>query len=441
MKKKINIRMIMMSIIAIIASVVCITIVYYNLFENQIKNDLKISAQLLRDTRYFESVDIDTNNIYINTDNDQLRVTWIDSDGTVLYDNDRNATELENHMTRPEVSEAFDNGSGQSVRKSDTMNMSTFYYAMKLDNGTVLRVATQAKNIQSVFFATMPIVLIILGVVVIVCILLSHMLTKQLISPIEAMAEHIEDTNQYMPYKELRPFADMIRSQHAQILSSAKMRQDFTANVSHELKTPLTAISGYAELIENHMVEGKDQEHFAKEIRKNATRLLTLINDIIRLSELDHCEKVPQMEEIDLFKLAQDTIEPIKMAAAMKNVTISLSGEACNVRGNKDMLRELIDNIVQNAVRYNNDGGYVKVNICNKNGDRIISVKDNGIGIPKEDQQRIFERFYRVDKSRSKETGGTGLGLAIVKHIVDIHGARLELESKVGEGTCIRVLL
>lgn len=141
----------MISIIAIIASVVCITIVYYNLFENQIKNDLKISAQLLRDTRYFESVDIDASDININTDNDQLRVTWIDSDGTVLYDNDRDATELENHMSRPEVSEAFNQGSGQSVRKSDTMNMSTFYYAVKLDNGTVLRVATQAKNIQSVF--------------------------------------------------------------------------------------------------------------------------------------------------------------------------------------------------------------------------------------------------------------------------------------------------
>ena len=166
-----------------------------------------------------------------------------------------------------------------------------------------------------------------------------------------------------------------------------------------------------------------------------------LINDIIKLSELDHCEKLSLTEEIDLYELAEETIEPIKVAARLKNISVSLSGRHFFVRGNRDMLRELIENLVQNAVRYNNDGGYVRVITDEEDGNKVLSVMDNGIGIPKEDQERIFERFYRVDKSRSKETGGTGLGLAIVKHIVEIHGARLELDSKVGKGTCIRVLL
>ncbi len=441
MKNKINIRMILISIIAVIASTVCITVVYYGLFQNQIKHDLKISAQLLRETHYFESTDIDKSKIDIEADNDELRVTWIDSDGTVLYDNDSDAARLENHLSRPEVKEAFENGTGQTVRRSDTMNMSTFYYAVLLDNGTVLRVATQANNMRSVFFTTMPIIIIIIGIVVLICILLSHFLTKQLIAPIEAMAKHIEDTSVRIPYKELRPYEDMIRRQHAEILSAAKMRQDFTANVSHELKTPLTSISGYAELIENHMVTGEDEEHFAREIRKNASRLLSLINDIIKLSELDHCEKLSLTEEIDLYELAEETIDPIKVAARLKNISVSLTGRHFIVRGNRDMLRELIENLVQNAVRYNNDGGYVRVITDEEDGNKVLRVMDNGIGIPKEDQERIFERFYRVDKSRSKETGGTGLGLAIVKHIVEIHGARLELESKVGEGTCIRILL
>lgn len=439
MKRKINTRLVLIAIIAVVATMVSITIAYYGMFQRQIRSDLEVSAKLLKDTHYFESIDDYEDAIDMSTDIEDLRVTWVAADGTVLYDNDTSAGNLENHANRPEIREAFETGTGETVRRSDTMNKNTFYYAVLLDNGTVLRVSTEAESIWSVFFTSMPLILLIILVIIIVCVVLSHMLTKQLIRPIETMAERIEDTSLEPPYKELVPFANMIRKQHADILSSAKVRQDFTANVSHELKTPLTAISGYAELIENHMVDEEQQIRFVHEIRKNAERLLSLINDIIRLSELDRSEKHPAFESLDLYDVVSEGMDALKVNAAKRQVTIHFSGEHCNIRGNREMIRELTDNLVQNAIRYNRENGQVWVTV-QRDGSPTLVVKDSGIGIPKAEQERIFERFYRVDKSRSKETGGTGLGLAIVKHIVEIHDAKIELDSEPEKGTQIRVV-
>lgn len=439
MKRKINTRLVLIAIIAVVATMVSITIAYYGMFQRQIRSDLEVSAKLLKDTHYFESIDDYEDAIDMSTDIEDLRVTWVAADGTVLYDNDTSAGNLENHANRPEIREAFETGTGETVRRSDTMNKNTFYYAVLLDNGTVLRVSTEAESIWSVFFTSMPLILLIILVIIIVCVVLSHMLTKQLIRPIETMAERIEDTSLEPPYKELVPFANMIRKQHADILSSAKVRQDFTANVSHELKTPLTAISGYAELIENHMVDEEQQIRFVREIRKNAERLLSLINDIIRLSELDRSEKHPAFESLDLYDVVSEGMDALKVNAAKRQVTIHFSGEHCNIRGNREMIRELTDNLVQNAIRYNRENGQVWVTV-QRDGSPTLVVKDSGIGIPKAEQERIFERFYRVDKSRSKETGGTGLGLAIVKHIVEIHDAKIELDSEPEKGTQIRVV-
>lgn len=445
MKKKINLQLVGIAIIAIIATAISITIAYYGLFQRQIREDLKVSAKLLKDMHYFETVGNDINNINNNshidlsTDIEELRVTWVDSDGTVLYDNDTNASDLSNHADRPEIKNAFENGVGESVRRSDTMNKDTFYYAILLDNGTVLRVSIDAGNIWSVFVAATPMILLVIMVLILVGVVLSHLLTRQIISPIETMAQNIEDTTTEPPYKELVPFAKMIRSQHADILSSAKARQDFTANVSHELKTPLTAISGYAELIDNNMVDEEQSKHFIKEIRKNSERLLSLINDIIRLSELDRSEAEPTFELLDLYDVVSDCMEALKVNANKRQVNLHFTGEHCNVRGNREMLSELTDNLVQNAIRYNNENGNVWVEVRGKD-DISLSVRDDGIGIPDEDQNRVFERFYRVDKSRSKATGGTGLGLAIVKHIVEIHEAKIELYSKVNKGTTITVI-
>ena len=440
MKSKINIRLVGIAILAVIATVIGITIIYYSLFQKQVRAELSVSAKLLKDTHYFESVNIDIDEINLSTDLSELRVTWIDEDGTVLYDNDASAELLSNHNDRPEIQEAFDKGSGEAIRKSDTMKKNTFYYAVLLDNGTVLRVATNAQSIWSVFMSAAPIIALIILLIIAICIFLSHMLTKQLLLPIEMMAENLEDSDYESPYKELDPLAEMLRSQHADILAAAKARQDFTANVSHELKTPLTAISGYAELLDGGMVGEEQQKHFYQEIRKNADRLLALINDIIRLSDLDRKGHELSFGVIDLYEVVKECMDELTVNAKQRNVNISLDGESCNVHGSKDMLKELVENLAQNAIRYNNAGGKVWVSVTKRDGRSVLTVKDNGIGIPASEQQRIFERFYRVDKSRSKATGGTGLGLAIVKHIVEIHDAKIELDSAPGVGTTISVL-
>ena len=440
MKIRINIRLVGIAILAIIATVIGITIIYYNLFEGQVRSDLSVSAKLLKDTRYFESVDIDVDQIDLSTDLDELRVTWIDKDGAVLYDNDASAEQLQNHFDRPEIQAAFEQGEGEAVRRSDTMNEDTFYYALRLDNGTVLRVATNAQSIWAVFISAIPIILLIILLIISICIVISHLLTKQFLKPIEMMAENLENADYESPYRELDPLAEMLRTQHTDILSAAKARQDFTANVSHELKTPLTAISGYAELLEGGMVGAEKQNHFYHEIRKNADRLLALINDILRLSDLDRKDSELHFTEVDLYETASECMEVLSVNAKQRNVTIELEGETSIVCGNKDMLKELVENLGQNAIRYNNPNGKVKISVGTIDGQVALTVKDNGIGIPVSEQQRIFERFYRVDKSRSKATGGTGLGLAIVKHIVEIHDAKIELESAPGAGTTISVL-
>ena len=440
MKSKINIRLVGIAILAVIATVIGITIIYYSLFQKQVRADLSVSAKLLKDTHYFESVNIDIDEINLSTDLSELRVTWIDEDGTVLYDNDASAELLSNHNDRPEIQEAFDKGSGEAIRKSDTMNKTTFYYAVLLDNGTVLRVATNAQSLWSVFMSAAPIIALIILLIIAICIFISHMLTKQLLLPIETMAENLGDSDYESPYKELEPLAEMLRSQHTDILAAAKARQDFTANVSHELKTPLTAISGYAELLDGGMVGEEQQKHFYQEIRKNADRLLALINDIIRLSDLDRKGHEPSFGVIDLYEVVKECMDELTVNAKQRNVNISLDGESCNVHGSKDMLKELVENLAQNAIRYNNAGGKVWVSVTKRDGRSVLTVKDNGIGIPASEQERIFERFYRVDKSRSKATGGTGLGLAIVKHIVEIHDAKIELDSAPGVGTAISVM-
>lgn len=440
MKSKINLRLVGIAIIAVLAAVIGITIIYYSLFQRQVRNDLSVNAKLLKDTHYFESVNIDIDKIDLSTDINELRVTWIGTDGAVLYDNDAKADLLKNHNDRPEIQEAFDSGSGEAVRKSDTMNKNTFYYAVLLDNGTVLRVATNAQSLWSVFMSVAPIIALIILMIIAVCIVISHLLTKQLLKPIEVMVSNLENADYESPYKELDPLSEMLRSQHTDILSAAKARQDFTANVSHELKTPLTAISGYAELLEGGMVGEENQKHFYQEIRKNADRLLALINDIIKLSELDRKDHEMVFEELDLYDVAAECMNELIINAKIKDISIALEGEKGIVRGNKELVKELIENLAGNAIQYNNPGGKVTLTVKAIEDRTALIVKDNGIGIPAADQQRVFERFYRVDKSRSKATGGTGLGLAIVKHIVEIHDARIELDSAPGVGTTITII-
>lgn len=434
MKQKINLRLILVAIIAVMLTMVSIILVCYSLFQEQVKKDLKITAGALAVTGVSDFTKDEA--IY---DEKNLRITWIASDGTVLYDNDVAANQMVNHIDRPEVMAAFRDGYGESIRESDTMNMKTFYYALLLTDGTVLRLSTEARSLSSVFMQAFPVMLIVILLIIILCVFISHLLTKQLMKPINEIAANIDDVPSESVYKELSPFIERIREQHEDILAAAKNRQDFTANVSHELKTPLTAISGYAELIENGMVDSKKQIKFAGDIKRNADRLVVLINDIIRLSELDHSEAGVNFSQQNIYEVAKERVELLQNSAAKKGVKLALVGEDTYVLSNRGMLIELLDNLIQNAIRYNVPNGKIKVSIAKEEMGVVLSVMDTGIGIPEADIDRVFERFYRVDKSRSRETGGTGLGLAIVKHIVELHNGKIEISSKLSEGTCIKI--
>ena len=426
MKKKINASLLLISIIAIILTGLLGTIVTYQLFQSQLEADLASDADILRDSGLFDDPP-KSSAARFSFGSDEIRITWIDKDGTVLYDNRTDASELPSHANRPEFREALEKGSGTTVRRSDTLNKSTFYYALLLPNQTVIRVAKVKSNMLSLFEAFLPGLLAIIALAILFSIALAHFLTKSLVSPIDTMAENIGSSME-PPYPELVPFANKIRAQHEDILKSAKMRQDFTANVSHELKTPLTAISS-----------GSDVTRFAGEIQSNARRLLSLINDIIKLSQLDNFEDRQPFEKVDLDKIARCCVDNLQVSAGKNKVHLYYEGKPAMVLGREEMLSELVTNLCDNAIRYNYPGGYVKVSVYTEEGQSVLVVKDNGIGIPKEQQDRVFERFYRVDKSRSKKTGGTGLGLALVKHIVLLHNASLTLDSAPGVGTTITV--
>ena len=411
------------------------TVIFYELFKSKVVDELKTYADVIKETQSYDQI---LQGEY-DPDVDDLRITMIKKDGKVFYDSFADAKKMENHANRQEVRQALKHGNGKAIRTSDTLDKNTFYYAVRLDDGNVLRVAKESRSIWSVFIKVTPAILILIFVILAISKMLSDVLTKSLLLPIEQMSENLDHLEDITTYKELMPFINTIQEQHKNILMNAKMRQEFTANVSHELKTPLTAISGYSELIQNGMTNEEETIRFAGEIHKSAKRLLTLINDTIRLSQLDTSEQKVIYEAIDLYKIAEDCVNMLKFSAENHGITISIHGTNAYLEGNKEMLEEVVYNLCDNAIRYNNEGGKVDVTVKPVKGKIYLCVEDNGIGISKEHQERIFERFYRVDKSRSKSTGGTGLGLAIVKHIIQQHGAHMELTSEKGKGTKIEI--
>lgn len=437
MKKKINVQFMAVSALAVVITAITSMILFYNIFKNQVFDDIEAYAHVIQplDQEFWEEPKNQE-----RLERDGLRITLIAEDGKVIYDSAVDENTMENHKDRPEIRKAMEEGEGTAVRWSATSSVHTLYYAEELDNGQILRVGKDSENIFQIMINTVSIVLVLSVLIVLLCVLLSHIMTKRLLMPIEKLASNLDGVNQDNIYDEIKPFIQTIKEQHINILNSAKMRQEFTANVSHELKTPLTAISGYAELIGSGMAGEKDTRRFAEEIHRSSDRLLTLINDIIKLSELD-CEDLEfDFEQVDLYQMAQSCLDMLDVQAGKQEVSLLLRGDHCVVVANRNLMDELIYNLCSNAVRYNNKGGSVTVTVGQADGRVMLSVKDTGIGIPKEHQERVFERFYRVDKSRSKQSGGTGLGLAIVKHIVAQHNAEMTLESEPGKGTEIKIL-
>lgn len=436
MKKKIFKYFACMITVAILATTLLLSWVNYEMFKGRVMDDLEAYGRMFAVEMNGEA---ETHSALHSLEED-IRVTLVHADGTVYYDNFADPNAMDNHADRPEIRQALENGSGSDIRNSSTVDQSAFYYAVRLKNGDVMRLAQEASNIWSVYFRSMPLIMLLAAGMACVSLYLAHLLTARLVQPIERMTAHLNNVSGVARYPELEPFMDMIEQQHEEILRSANMRVEFTANVSHELKTPLTSISGYAELIESGMAQGEQAKTFAAEIHKSANRLLTLINDIIRLSQMDAPMPDLKFEPVDLAQIAANTFEQLEMSARKADVTLQLDAKPAMVEADRQMMDELLYNLCDNAIRYNVHGGSVKLEVRPIRDKVIVCVQDTGIGISPENQEHVFERFYRVDKSRSKATGGTGLGLAIVKHIAVKHNAQIELESELGRGTKISVI-
>lgn len=452
MKRKINKRLMGTATLAILATLLLTVAVCYKLYKEQVLDDLNIYAKTVgyllckesesagTDDGRQESIAQTLDGWGEETSRGLVRMTLIAQDGTVLYDTIAKAETMENHSNRPEVKEALISGEGSAIRKSNTLEQSTYYCAILLEDGSVLRVSRDAGSIYRVMDYAVPYILVVIVLLLLVCAVISYYLAEGIIRPIKQIAENVDEIAEVEAYEEMRPYVDAIRSQHDDVLENARIRQEFTANVSHELKTPLTAISGYSELIENGMVtEQAETRRFAGEIHNSANRLLTLINDVIRLSELDDSNTEEMFETVNLRESAENCVNMLQINAEKHHVTLNFEGEDAVIMANKQMVEEVLYNLCDNAIRYNRENGSVTVMVKNRLNKAVLIVKDTGIGIPTEHQERIFERFYRVDKSRSKSTGGTGLGLAIVKHILIKLNATISLTSEEGKGTEIAV--
>ena len=535
------------SLLVLIVAIVLIFGVLFEYFETQLTNELGSEADYIA-----HAIENDGVSYINNFKNDKKRITLIDENGVVIADTSANESELDNHSDRDEVKKAMKDGSGTSVRYSDTLMEKTIYYAVRLDDGNILRVSTTQQSIIVILLGLMYPILIVLVIALIITIILSYRVSKSIINPINSLdLEHPENND---TYEELTPllkkislqkrhineqvrtaeqkqeefrlitenmtegflaidnqanlltynsaalkllditdvqegtvlmlnrtkgFRDTVQKvlagehsestisiddKHYNLIANPvyenehvigavivildvteytnreKMRSEFTSNVSHELKSPLTSISGFAEIMMAGDVPGDTVVDFSKTIYKEAQRLISLVSDIIKISELDEKNSGFEQEPVELFELSKSVTERMKPVAAKRNITLNVLGGAAKVMGVSKILEEMIENLVDNAVKYNKDNGTVDVIVTSSDNTCELVVRDTGIGIPQSEQSRVFERFYCVDKSHSKLVGGTGLGLSIVKHGAMFHDAQIKLESTEGKGTFISLI-
>ena len=547
MKRKLFLNFLLIGLLAAFLCCACLVAVMANQSERQTFHQLAEEAMLAQQG-YTNAGD--TWLASLDTD---LRLTHIAADGTVLFDNEANASTMANHLDRKEIAQALAEGSGQNIHQSETMMERTLYYATRLDAGTVLRVAYTQRSALFAVMSSLPMIAGILLVMALLCVVLAARLSSQLVKPINAVDLDAPRMNEVYP--ELSPLVEriqqqnhtirdqmeqLVQSQHEftaitenmsegfllvstrmevlsgnhaafdllkmddsrqplllrkacrepRIITAAEsalagikdeaiipfgtmswqmiatpvsadghlsgavillldvtertdreaLRREFSANVSHELKTPLTSISGYAELMKEGMLPPEKTKDAAATIYRESQRLIALIGDIIKLSQLDEAEGRFEQEQVDLYRMAGDMLDDLRMVADERHVTLNLTGSSQSVIGVPHVLREMLYNLCDNAIKYNREGGSVTVHVTQIQRHVHVTVKDTGIGIPADEQQRIFERFYRVDKSRSRAMGGTGLGLSIVKHGAQLHHANIDLHSEPGKGTAITII-
>ena len=549
MKKRIFFSIFSGALISLILSLACVTGVMYSLMTSELRAEIRSESEIVSSAlNSLDSEEMLKKYISEASKKSGNRMTLISPDGTVLFDNYSKIEDMENHLDRPEISEALQNGTGTALRASDTLGEHTYYCAVRLKNGSVIRIANTTKSVLGLL-SHLTIWLILIGVLIFaISLIIAGLLTSSIIRPINEL--DLDAPGENLTSDELSPLLSRMDKQNekinAQIESlseqkselscitgnmseglvifgsggnilsanaaaqrilgsdisgsytrlcrdkeyldavesallgisaeklierngrvyrltvspvtetkkysavlfiidvtdrenAEKMRREFSANVSHELKTPLTSIMGAAEIIEKGIVKNEDIPHFAGKIHSEALRLLALIEDIIKISRLDEGGLKQEFEEVSLDDICRSAAAQLAEKAAGRNITIESSLEKISIRGVKAVLHEMVYNLCDNAIAYNNDGGKVEISLERTASGCLLKVSDNGIGIPPEHQARIFERFYRVDKSHSKETGGTGLGLSIVKHGAALHGGVISLKSETGKGTVISI--
>ena len=442
MSKKIFNSIWVVALAVLLASLVFIMGITYSYFSDVQEAQLRIETELAAKGTAMDGAD------YLDGLGEKnYRITWIGRDGTVLYDSQADSAEMENHLEREEVQQALKTGHGESCRYSKTLSEELLYCAELLPDGTVVRLSSVRSTVPMLLLGFAQPIAIVSVLALALSFWLAARLSKKIVEPINALdPDKPSDYIGKEAYTEIEPLLLKMRVQQneiaknqAELEKTSQIRQEFTANASHELKTPLHAISGYAELLENGMVKQSDIRPFAGKIRLEAQRMTQLVGDIIDLTQLDGGADGMQWELCDLKSIAENAADSLQSAAAENSVELTVNGESASVRGIPQVLYSIVYNLCDNAIKYNRPDGKVSVSVAKEPSGVRLCVADTGIGISEEHQSRIFERFYRVDKSRSKEVGGTGLGLSIVKHGLMIHHARLELDSAPGKGTTFTI--
>lgn len=416
----------------------------YSHFSDTQQKQLKIQTNLVA-----QGVSALGNEYFNELTLDDIRITWIDKNGNVILDTKAQHTDMENHIEREEVQEALASGYGEAVRYSSTIMERSLYTAQKLNDGTVIRVSAIQSTIPVILASEFKLIIITFFIAFALSMFLASRLSKKIVGPLNEI--NLDEPLSNEGYDEILPLLNRLDIQKKQLSNQTaelkqtrdegeQMRREFTANVSHELKTPLHSISGYAELMKNGMVRQEDIIPFSDKIYSEAQRMIKLVIDIINLSHLDENTGEMEFETTDIFAIASETINSLSKEASLNNIRFILKGETSYINGIPQLLKGIVLNLCDNAVKYNKPDGTVTIEIKDTEDSCILSVADTGIGIPSEHHNRVFERFYRVDKSHSKEVGGTGLGLSIVKHSARIHNADIKLESIENKGTTITII-
>lgn len=443
--RRIALVMLVFSLASVTLFALASSAVMYGKFESQEQQQLAGRTESLASVLNKSSSDQETRiDILSNQAIDELRITYISPDGEVLFDTSGEEI-TENHATRPEVQDAHKQGEAVIARFSDTLKTDLLYTAIALDDGSTIRLAMVRQSYLS-FLASVAFPIVgLLIITALACLIVSRWLTTQIVRPIERI--DVDNPLASSVYREMHPLLVRIEDQRTRLIEQNKalsfaenMRREFSANVSHEMKTPLTVISGYAELLEHDMIAPGDRKRVAGCISTEAQHMRALIDDVLIISHLEETATGLRVNTpIDLYEVVQDQVNRLTSSAEQSHIELRVSGEHATVAGHVLYCEQMVYNLLDNAIRYSPDGGVVHVRITERtegNQDVVeLSVADEGMGIPPEARDKIFERFYRVETSRSKETGGTGLGLAIVKHAVNYLNGSIEVHSRLGVGS------